>query len=66
MYDLKCKRFVRGIFPKGTKEVKQRNMASLSFTVSQLKYISFLGVKNVRSVCNIMEIKGTEINAPLN
>ena len=31
-----------------------------------IKYPSFLGVKNVRSLCKIFEIKVTEINALLN
>ena len=30
-----------------------------------IKYTSFYGVKNVRSVCKIIEIKVTEINALL-
>ena len=41
-------------------------LCARSFTVSQLKYFSFLGLKNVKSVYNVMEIKGREINAPFN
>ena len=36
MYNLKGKRFVRGVFPERTKEVKQRNQ---KFSVGQLLWL---------------------------
>ena len=60
---------------KRTKGVKHRNLVTsrnssqfhwyLRRIPTLVKYFPFLGVKNVKGVCKIMEIKVAEINAPL-